>query len=106
MVGLPVEHRLDGPRPAVGIEARQAVHEVDAQVVAPGRAGRLEGGARAARVVEPPEPGQDRVVERLYAEAQPVDAGGAVAPELLARHALGIALDGDLGVGRDLESGA
>src|SRR5439155_1819607 len=78
MVGPPVEHRLDGASPAVEVEAGQAVHEVNAQVLAAGLPRRLERRAGAARVVEPTEPRQDRIVERLDAEAQPVDAGGAV----------------------------
>ena len=106
MVGPPVEHRLDGASPAVEVEAGQAVHEINAQVLAAGLPRRLERRAGAARVVEPTEPRQDRIVERLDAEAQPVDAGGAVARELVARHALGIALDGDLGVGDELKAGS
>src|SRR2546428_4425795 len=39
------------------------------------------------------------VVERLHAEAHAGDAGRAIAREPPARHALRIALDGDLGVG-------
>src|SRR5207244_10009037 len=79
VVGLPVEHRLDGTSPAVEVEAGQAVHEVDAQVVAAGLPRRLERRAGAARVVEPTEPRRDRIVERLGAEAPPAAAGGGVA---------------------------
>ena len=55
MIGPPVEHTLDGTRPAVDVQAGQAVHEVDADVIAAGLARRLERRAGAARVVEPAE---------------------------------------------------
>src|SRR5207249_11959105 len=48
---------------------------------------------------------EDRVVERLDTEAQSIHAGDAIAFELLARHALGVALDRDLGVLGDGEPG-
>src|SRR2546425_416358 len=106
MVRPPVEHRVDGPRPSVEVEAGQAVHQVDAQIGAPRLPRRLERGAGAARVVEAAEPREDRVVERLDTEAQPIHACRAIALELLARHALGVALDGDLGIRADVEASA
>src|SRR5215831_3438037 len=106
VIRAPVEHALDGARPAVRVEPGQAVHQIDAQVDAAGGASGLEGRTGAARVVEPSEPREDRVVERLHAEAQPVDAGSTVTGELVSRDALGIALDRDLGAGGDVESGA
>ena len=106
MIGTPAEHAVDGACPSVEVEARQAVHEIDAQIGAARVARRLERGSRAARVMEPAEPRENRVVEGLHAEAQPIHAAGAIALELRAGHALGITFDGDLGVGDDVEPGA
>src|SRR5207249_8863874 len=96
MVGLPVEDRVDGAAPTLGVEPGEAVHQIHADVGDAGVACRLEGPSRAPPVVESTEPSKDRVVERLDAEAQAVHPGRAVRVELLARHALGVALDGDL----------
>ena len=99
VIGPPVEHALDVGRPRVDRESRQAVHEVHAHVVAAGLAGGLERRAGAARVVQASERLEHGVVERLHAEAHAGDAGRAITREPPARHALRIALDGDLGVG-------
>src|SRR2546422_5798543 len=104
VVGVPVEDRVDGVAPALEVERRQAVHQIDADVVDAGVACRLEGPARPPPVVEPAEPPEDRVVERLDAEAQTVHPGRAVRVELLASHALGVALDGDLRARSDGEA--
>jgi len=100
VVGSPVEHALDVGGPRVDREAGQPVHQVDAHVVAAGLTSRVEGGARAARVVQAAERLEHGVVQRLHAEAHAGDAGRAVAREARARHALRVALDGDLGIGR------
>ncbi len=104
VVGRPVEHRLDGRAPAGDVESREAVHEVHAQVDAAGLARRLERRARAPGIVDPPEPREHRVVERLDAEAHARHARAAVGGDLLARDALGVALDRDLGVGGEVEA--
>ena len=104
VLGRPGERRLHGRAPACDVERREAVHEVHAQVGDPRLTRGLERRARAAGVVEPPEPRQHHVVERLDAEAHAVHAGSAVGAELRARDALGIALDRDLRVGGEVEA--
>src|SRR5437879_63180 len=89
VVRSPVEHALDVGGPRVDREAGQPVHEVDAHVVAAGLTGRVEGRARATRVVQAAERREHGIVQRLHAEAHAGDAGRAVAREALARHALG-----------------
>src|SRR5207244_6373614 len=96
VVGPPVEDRVDGAAPTLEVEPGEAVHQIHADVSDAGVACRLEGPSRAPPVVESAEPSKDRVVERLDAEAQAVHPGRAVRVEALARHALGVALDGDL----------
>src|SRR5262249_59920805 len=96
VIGLPVEHAGEATAPATEVEAGQPVHQVDADVSEAGLPSRHEGRARATSVVESAEDGQDGVVERLHAEAHPVDAGGPIGGELGARDAFRVALHGDL----------
>ena len=98
MIGLPVEHAGEATAPPADVEAGQAVHQIDADVVEAGLASRHEGGAGAARVVKPTEDGQDRVVERLNTQAHAVDAGASIGAELLSGDAFRVALDRDLDV--------
>ena len=62
----------------------------------------LHGAARLRHVMDAPERLQRGVVERLHAERDAVDAGGAIAAETLRLDAAGIGLQRDLGIGRDV----
>src|SRR5262245_57769593 len=98
VIRLPVQYALDARRPRIDRQPGQAIHEVDADIVVARLAGRVERRARAACVMQPAEPRQHRVVQRLHTKADASDPRGAVTREPLARDALGIALDRDLGV--------
>ncbi len=63
----------------------------------------LDGPPDVGGVVRAPERREDVRHHRLHAEAQPVDAGTAVRGELGRVDAVGVALDGDLGVGGALD---
>ena len=78
---------------------REPHHQVEADVVEPGRA-RLAARRRArARRCAPAQPPQLVIVERLHAEAHAVDAGRAESLEPLAADGLGVGLERDFGVG-------
>ena len=64
------------------------------------RLGDLDRRQRLRRVVEAAERPQGRVVQRLYAERDAVDAGRAVAAEAAGLDTRRVRLQGDLGVGR------
>ena len=66
----------------------------------PARAREPHRFADARGVVDAAEPPQLLVAQRLHADAQPVDAGGAVAGEALGRRRLGVHLERDFGVAR------
>src|SRR5262249_39166425 len=53
VIGLPVEHAGEAAAPARDVEARQGTHPSHSDVAEAGLAGRPEGGAGAASVVEP-----------------------------------------------------
>ena len=81
----------------------QAEHEIDAEVVEPGLPGRLHRRDCVVGRVPPAEQAQLVVVERLHADAEPVDAGSAYRREPLAGAIAGVRFERGLRVGRQVE---
>ena len=104
MLGLPGEHTAHAPRPRVRILLGQAVHEIDADVVEAGLPHRLERPPRSARVVQPSQDGQDRIVQRLHPQADPIHPRRSIRRQLVPADALRVALDRDFRRGRQRET--
>jgi hypothetical protein len=76
-----------------------AEDEVDAASFDAGVAGEVEGPGDVVGIVPAFEGGEVGAVERLGADAQPVDAAVAEDAHEVGRGGLGVALDGEFGVG-------
>ena len=97
VLGRELGERADRHAEVRGRLPREPQHQVEADVVEAGPARGVERSARPGLVVDPAEARQFLVDERLHAEAQPVDAGLAVAGQPVERHRFRVGLERDLG---------
>jgi hypothetical protein len=103
VLGPDVDERFDVSAPVRGSLLRQPHHQIEADVVEPGGPRLEHRFACAARRMNPPEPLQLRVAERLHAEADAVHARPAEAVHARRCGGFRIGLQRDLGVRRDVE---
>src|SRR5690606_26068863 len=96
VLGLKRDGGVDVGGGLVAALARQAEHDVDVEVVEPGRARRLHRRTGAARVMDAPDVLEQPVVEALHADRQAVDASRAIAGEAGAVAGAGVGLQRDL----------
>ena len=94
------EHPAQRCLPVGEAFARNPVDEVEVEGVNSRLAGPRHGPHHVLRIVGAPEAGQHRRHHGLDAEAQPVHSVGHVRGEQFRADRVGVALDGDLGVGR------
>ena len=100
VVGGERERRRQLGRPGLRRLARARVDQVEGEA-REGRARDLDRPERLLDIVQPAEEAKVRVVQRLDAERDAVDAGGAVAAEALRLDARRVGFERDLGVRRD-----
>jgi hypothetical protein len=86
--------------------ARDGEDQVEAHVPDPRGARRFERAARVVRPVVAAERAEVARLERLRAERQPVDAGGALAGERVAVDGPRVRLERHLGAGHEAETRA
>src|SRR5512136_3035258 len=96
MLGVEREGGLHRFPPKLVCLAGHAVNQVDSDVVKPGYPGSIDGLTAFAPVVTPPEGFQNTVVEGLYPDADPVDAGIAKPSHKKRIDVPGVDLHGDL----------
>ena len=102
--GRPQFDRLrDGAGDAVARLVRQAVDEVDVNVVDPRPAQAIDDGLRLFERLDAVDRDLDRLVEVLDADRGPIDAGGRKRLDLVSAERAGIDLDGELCFGLDVE---
>ena len=103
MIGGERQRLAELRRPGLRRLAGAGIDQVEGEA-REGRARHLDRRARGGDVMKAAEEAEVVVVERLDAERDAVDAGGAVAAETLGLDAGGIGLERDLGVRRDASS--
>ena len=103
MIGFQLDERLDRGAAVGSRLRRQPQHQIEADVSAPRRPSQHDGLPGLRRRVSPSQPAQLGIVERLYAEAHPVDTGCEPSGETRRCHRLRVRLERDLGPWIDVE---
>ena len=94
------QHGRQRPRPIGHALSRQAIDEVEVEVIEAGGAGQAHGLDGGGEVVGAPQQGQLARQRALHAEAEPVDAQGAVGGQRAGRDCARVGLHRDLRVGQ------
>src|SRR2546425_7435916 len=94
---------VDRREPLVYALGWQPHHQIETDIVEPGRPRFAVRGARPGRAVQARQPPEFIVSKRLDAEAETIDAGVTIGGKPRLGHALRIRFEGHLAVGSDDE---
>ncbi len=106
MIGGQVEGSAQAVLPGSQRLIREAVNQVEADVVEAGRASHRNGAIHSLKVMFPLEKGQFCLVGALHTKAEPVDADSAQGLQVGVVDGSGVGFERDFRAGEDLKAAA